>query len=1051
MLRLSLRAKLMAIVTINAVGLLIIIVASSALSATVADHLQDIRQQYLPKVGLRAQLVGQFERLQRGIQDATAANDRDALAATHKQKDALMADVDDAHSAIDPGDVAALHHAVDDYYAAAHDVAKRLIAGETGEGLNITMQAMQGKQSHVAELVEKVSAIDKREMSAAFTSAAQAQEVAANIRLGISALCLFLVLLVSAWIGRGVLRNIGYLTAGFTRFGHGNFSEPVPTGSADELGDVAVLANQMAARLQQMGKERERVDWLTAGETGLAEQLLVEMEPQEVADRSLKFLARYVEAPVAVMYYLDSKGEFKLVARYGLDDGPENGALDGFKLGVGLLGETARQNNLVVVSAPPEAQLRLRSGLVDGVATSVVLVPLVHSAKVVGLLEFAVLQPWQERASELLASVRDRVAGRMEVARSRAATHTLLAETQAQAQRLAAQEEELRKTNEDLASKASELQVKSDALEQRNADLTEARIGLQQRAEELQAASSFKSQFLANMSHELRTPLNAVIGFAELLHSGDVKPNAPEHQEFLGEILDSGRHLLRLINDILDLSKVEAGKIELRPENVDIAKLAGQAATAMSSAAQAKNMRLEVVVAPEIKTMRTDPGRLTQVLYNYLSNAVKFSPKGSVVQLRIAPEGTDAVRFEVVDHGVGIAPEDLAKLFSPFVQLMEGAAKEYQGTGLGLALTKRMVERLGGTVGVTSQKGEGSTFWAILPVDVASADTGAVTLAPTPTTAVPAHPNGLTVLVVEDNPHDQELIMKTLAEQGFAVQIGATVALAVEAARARHFDAITLDLLLPDGSGLDVLRKIREGGPNQNSPVIVVSVSRQEGLVHGYGLTDYLVKPVDPAVLRHALERAITPHTGRDVVMVIDDDPSALRLMEAVVAQIGYHAAVYLDAEQALRDCHRTDLAAVVLDLIMPGMSGFGFVDALQVNGPHPPVPVIIWTNKDVSRAELDKLRQSVSAVIRKSDGGGVSLTERLRRYLPERAKEAESKPTGEAASKPTGEAAAKPTAEAETKPVEAASKPTGEAESKPTAEAEPKPTGEAEPKPIAA
>ena len=1000
MLRMTLRAKLTAIVAINAACFLVIIFASAELSSTVAGHLHEIRQQYLPKIGLRAQLVGQFERLQRGIQDATAANDRDALAATHKQKDALLADVDEAHAAIDPGDAAALHHAVDDYYEAAHDVAKRLVANETGEALNTRMLAMQGKQSHVAELLDKVSAIDRREVETAFTSAAEAQEVAANIRLAIGGLCLVLVLLLSTWIGRGVLRNIGHLTAGFTRFGHGDFAEPVPIGSADELGEVAGLANQMAARLQHLGEERERVDWLTVGEAGLAEQLLGEMDPQEVADRCIGYLARYVEAPVAALYYVDAAGAFTLTARHGLTDPADGGPVPAFKLGEGILGEAARQDNIVVVRAPPDGHLRLRCGLVDCAPDAVVLVPIVHSAKVVGLMEFAVLQPWQERASELLISVRDRVAGRMEVARARAATHALLAETQAQAQRLAAQEEELRKTNEDLASKAEELQVKSDALEQRNADLNEARLGLQQRAEELQAASAFKSQFLANMSHELRTPLNAVIGFAELLHSGDVKPDAPEHQEFLGEILDSGRHLLRLINDILDLSKVEAGKIELRPEVVDIAKLAGQAVTAMGSAAQAKSMHMEVTLAPQIKTMRTDPGRLTQVLYNYLSNAVKFSPKASTVQLRITPQGADSVRFEVVDHGVGIAPEDLAKLFSPFVQLVEGAAKEYQGTGLGLALTKRMVERMGGTVGVTSKRGEGSTFWAVLPLDLPDGSVGAVRLAPVPRPTPPLRPNGLKVLVVEDDPTDQVVIMQTLAEQGFAVQIGATVAMAVEAAMAQHFDAITLDLLLPDGSGLDVLRRIREGGPNQRTPVIVVSVSRQEGLVHGYGLTEYLVKPVDPAVLRHALERAITPHTGRDVVMVIDDDPSALRLMEAVVAQIGYRAAGYLDAEKALLDCHRADLAAVVLDLVMPGMSGFGFLDGLQGDGPKPPVPVIVWTNKDLSRTELDKLQQSVSAVIRKSDGGGVSLTERLRRYLPERAK-AEAVPPKEAGPTP--------------------------------------------------
>jgi PAS domain S-box-containing protein len=281
---------------------------------------------------------------------------------------------------------------------------------------------------------------------------------------------------------------------------------------------------------------------------------------------------------------------------------------------------------------------------------------------------------------------------------------------------------DLRLANERLTAKAAEL-------EQRNAELQEARLGLEQKARELQRASTFKSQFLANMSHELRTPLNSIIGFAQLLREGDVQVDAPEHQEFLGDILDSGRHLLRLINDILDLSKVEAGKIEVRLEEVDLAKLAAQAVTALSSVTLAKNINIEVAVSPQVPTIATDPGRLTQVLYNYLSNAVKFSEKDSTVWLRIRPEGADAVRFEVEDHGAGIDPEDLPRLYKAFEQLNEGAAKEHQGTGLGLALTKRLVELLGGRVGVTSAKGVGSVFHAILPLRVA--------VAPAPAVAIP--------------------------------------------------------------------------------------------------------------------------------------------------------------------------------------------------------------------------------------------------------------------------------------------------------------------------
>jgi signal transduction histidine kinase len=271
-----------------------------------------------------------------------------------------------------------------------------------------------------------------------------------------------------------------------------------------------------------------------------------------------------------------------------------------------------------------------------------------------------------------------------------------------------ARQKDLRVANETLSSKAL-------GLARRNAELVEIRCALEQKAKELHDASTFKSQFLANMSHELRTPLNAIIGFAQLLRDGDVPEDAPEHHEFLGDILTGGRQLLRLINDVLDLAKIEAGKIEVRPDNVDLRALVAQVVAAMSPLTVEKQIAIDLEISPLPDLLFTDSGRLTQVLYNYLSNAVKFSPRGSRVCLRIQPEGADAVRFEVEDHGGGIAPEDLPKLFQPFGQLAAGKAPEHQGSGLGLALTKRLVELLGGTVGVTSTRGAGSLFHATLP------------------------------------------------------------------------------------------------------------------------------------------------------------------------------------------------------------------------------------------------------------------------------------------------------------------------------------------------
>jgi signal transduction histidine kinase len=253
-----------------------------------------------------------------------------------------------------------------------------------------------------------------------------------------------------------------------------------------------------------------------------------------------------------------------------------------------------------------------------------------------------------------------------------------------------------------------EVRAARDELQARNRELEE-------QYREVQTANRLKSQFLANMSHELRTPLNAIIGFSELMYEGRVGPVSAEHREYLGDILTSGRHLLQIINDILDLAKVESGKIDMHPEAVVLETLVGEVRDILRSLAADKRLHLATEVDATLTEIRTDPARLKQVLYNFLSNAIKFTPDGGTVNVRLTPEGPDFFRLAVEDTGIGIAPEDLDRLFVEFQQLDAGAGKRYQGTGLGLALTRRIAETEGGYVEVSSVLGKGSIFSAVLP------------------------------------------------------------------------------------------------------------------------------------------------------------------------------------------------------------------------------------------------------------------------------------------------------------------------------------------------
>jgi signal transduction histidine kinase len=367
----------------------------------------------------------------------------------------------------------------------------------------------------------------------------------------------------------------------------------------------------------------------------------------------------------------------------------------------------------------------------------------------------------------------------------------------------------------------------------------------------IQEASRLKSEFLANMSHELRTPLNAIIGFAELLHDGQVDPDSPQHREFLGDILNSGRHLLQLINDVLDLAKVEAGKLEFRPEPVQLTRLVNEVAAILRTAVSAKRIKFETEIDPTLTHIVLDPSRLKQVAYNFLSNALKFTAHGGRVSLRIRAEGPDHFRLEVQDTGVGIAKADAALLFVEFKQLEAGSNKRHQGTGLGLALTKRLVEAQGGLVGVISELGTGSTFFALIPRCVSAHSE------PAQTPAIHVAPEGArTVLVVEDDVADQALLVAALASGGYAVELAGTGAEALERWRARTFDAITIDLLLPDMSGLDLLAALHGEPGSLRIPVIVVTVVPDANVVAGFAVHDVLCKPLVRDTLLASLTRA---------------------------------------------------------------------------------------------------------------------------------------------------------------------------------------------------
>ena len=513
-------------------------------------------------------------------------------------------------------------------------------------------------------------------------------------------------------------------------------------------------------------------------------------------------------------------------------------------------------------------------------------------------------------------------------------------------------------------------------------DLRLHSVRLEAENRQIQEANRLKNEFLANMSHELRTPLNAVIGFAEILRGGEGRLPEAKRAEYLNHIAASGRHLLRLINDVLDLSKVESGKFDLVPEPIQLPQVVHDVVAVLQPEASRKGVQMQSQLDATLGEVVLDPARLKQMLYNLLSNAIKFTDAGGRVCLRAGPDGADRLRIEVEDTGIGIAAHDLSKLFRQFQQVHSGPAKAYPGTGLGLVLTRHLAELHGGSVGVRSTPGKGSVFHLVLPRRTSAAVSAR---GPRPAPPPAAAGDAPTVLVIEDDGADQTHLTQILRAAVYQVELAGTAQRALELANARRYDAITLDLLLPDRSGLEVLNELRSGGPNREVPVVVITVVTETAALSGFAVSDVLAKPIRPHELKSALRRVNGSGGSAASVLVVDDDAGTLELMAATLQTLGISAQVASSATQALELIAQQIPDAVILDLVMPGMNGFDLLHALRANARWRALPVFVWTSLQLKPEEMATLKASAQAVVAKAGGGLDTLVEQLRAWQTQR------------------------------------------------------------------
>lgn len=511
--------------------------------------------------------------------------------------------------------------------------------------------------------------------------------------------------------------------------------------------------------------------------------------------------------------------------------------------------------------------------------------------------------------------------------------------------------------------------------EQRKAELEQAHVELAEARDAALEATRLKSEFLANMSHELRTPLNAIIGYAEILAEDAEDAGREEELADLQKIRSSGKHLLALINDVLDLSKIEAGKMEVFLETFEVAPMLDDVVATIAPLVAKNNNRFEVHRAEGLGAMRADLTKVRQALFNLISNASKFTSDG-LITLAVDRErrnGSDWLCFTVTDTGIGITPEQMQRLFQAFSQADASTSRKFGGTGLGLVLSRRFCQMMGGDITVESEAGVGSTFTIQLPVDG-----GATTTAGTELAGTIAEAKGVpTVLVIDDDPAARDLMRRFLQQQGLQMAEAASGQEGLQLAKESHPAVILLDVMMPGMDGWAVLTALKADPELASIPVIMATLLDEKNMGFALGATDFLTKPIDRQYLARVLQKYRCAHPPCPVLLV-EDHADLRELMRRMLEQEGWVVAEAENGRAALERVAENRPELIVLDLMMPEMDGFAFLEELRQNQAWRSIPVIVVTAKDLTAEDRQRLNGYVQYVVNKGSRGCEELLQEL-------------------------------------------------------------------------
>ncbi|MFS2023900.1 response regulator [Massilia sp. GER05] len=751
--------------------------------------------------------------------------------------------------------------------------------------------------------------------------------------------------------------------------------------------------------------------WLRSGQTELVGKTTGIISLETLADAVLNYVANYLNGVVAAMYVRADDGTLTRIGAYGFAHADTDRARIVHPT-ESLAAQAADQNRIVTLRDLPPDYIKVGSALGETAPRELLIAPVSNFGKIKGVIEIGFLHPVRERDVQFMETIAASVGAAVANVLHRQRLQAALEEQQALNEELQVQQEELRTANEELEEQSRALEESQSALENQQAELeqtneqlaeqaanldtknsalVQAQEQLRERALELERASRYKSEFLANMSHELRTPLNSSLILAKLLADNAAGNLNDEQVRFAQTIYSAGNDLLNLINDILDISKVEAGKLELVPEDLPLRRVIEGLARVFEPLARQKHLDFSLTVEPDVPiSIHTDRQRLEQILKNLLSNAVKFTDKGKV-HLTVSANTDGWIQFTVQDSGIGIAPEQQDKIFDAFHQADGSTARKYGGTGLGLSISRDLTALLGGTLTLTSAPGEGSTFVLSLPRNGTVAATPPVLppaqppvraplpepepVAPAQGLALPAFADDRaqpaagvrTVLVIEDEPEFARILYGLAHDMEFRCLVALTAQEGLELATNESPDAILLDIRLPDGSGLSVLQQLKDNPGTRHIPVHVVSSQENGGEALHLGAIGYALKPTSREQLEDVF-RKLKDKSSQEMkrVLLVEDDERQRDSVVQLISDTDVEIAAVGSGTDALDLLRTQTFDCMIIDLKLPDMQGNELLKRMSLEELCSFPPVIVYTGRNLTRdEEAELLKYSRSIIIK--------------------------------------------------------------------------------------